>query len=72
MNILNSSSLVLKLVSLKLNRSTMKLVVYLKEMQNTNQHTLWKLCVYMVNFIILHTANKEWVVKRLLALLALQ
>lgn len=40
MNILNSSSLVLKLVSLKLNRSTMKLVVYLKEMQNINQHTL--------------------------------
>lgn len=61
MNILNSSSLVLKLVSLKLNRSTMKLVVYLKEMQNINQHTLWKLCVYMVGFIILHTANKNGV-----------
>lgn len=39
MNILNSSSLVLKLVSLKLNRSTMKLVVCLKEMQNINEHT---------------------------------
>lgn len=56
MKILKSSSLVLRAVSLKLNRSTMKVVVCLKEMQNINQH---KLCVYMVSFIILHTANKN-------------
>ena len=71
MNVLNSGSLVLQPVSLNPDRSTVKLVVYLKEMQNINQRPLWKLCLYTVRFMVLHTANKKWVVKRLLALLAL-
>jgi len=56
MNILNSGSLVLQPVSLNPDRSTVKLVVYLKEMQNINQRPLWKLCLYTVRFMVLHTA----------------
>lgn len=36
MNILNSISVVPKLVSLKLNRSTIKFMVYPEDMQNIN------------------------------------
>lgn len=36
MNTPNSSSLVPKFVSLKLNRSTVKFMVYLEDMQNIN------------------------------------
>lgn len=38
MNTQNSISVVPKLVSLKLNRSTIKFMVYLEDMQNINYH----------------------------------